>query len=436
MNYQVLSIVIGLIFIYLLYSLLASIIQEIMAVWFGYRAKILRIAIERMLGSGDRDRGMLKTMGYLLNRNFIIWVFNLIPKSEGNEKTISFIDSFYNHPLIKFLGEGSSRSEPAYLKKDSFSKVMIDLLRGEDYQPGESQRDAIQKSLTDAKITCDNRATKINNASKTILEIGEKRHEFLGATLLILKKNEVDELKEGITEIQNEKKTQESVLFIDPETLKYLKSIWADSQGDVEKFKLLLEDWFEKTMLRATDWYKKYTQVFLFLIGMAIAISFNVDTIKIIKKLEKDPDLTDKVVTQAENFLAAYPELGDNSLNQATRRSPKTDSILNTRRDILINQANHLIQGDIKRANDLLGLGWKDFKLDNTPIGISFFLRMVVGWLLTALAISLGAPFWFDLLNKLMRLRTSYSSDEKGGNNKETINSNGINHIPTIKRKG
>jgi hypothetical protein len=30
-----------------------------------------------------------------------------------------------------------------------------------------------------------------------------------------------------------------------------------------------------------------------------------------------------------------------------------------------------------------------------------------IGFLITAFAISLGAPFWFDLLSKLMRVRTS-----------------------------
>ena len=34
-------------------------------------------------------------------------------------------------------------------------------------------------------------------------------------------------------------------------------------------------------------------------------------------------------------------------------------------------------------------------------------LEKSVGWLMTALAITLGAPFWFDLLQKFMSLRTS-----------------------------
>ena len=36
-----------------------------------------------------------------------------------------------------------------------------------------------------------------------------------------------------------------------------------------------------------------------------------------------------------------------------------------------------------------------------------------LGWLTTALAIMLGAPFWFDVLNKFMIVRSTVKPDEK-----------------------
>src|SRR5665647_1653992 len=105
-NSVVLDVVIGLVFIYLLYSLLATIIQEIIATYLGLRAKMLKKGISRML---DDD---------------------------VNAKGIS--DIFYGHPLIKYLGENKSHSNPAYLAAKNFSKVLIDLLRGENVQPGQS----------------------------------------------------------------------------------------------------------------------------------------------------------------------------------------------------------------------------------------------------------------------------------------------------------
>jgi hypothetical protein len=36
-----------------------------------------------------------------------------------------------------------------------------------------------------------------------------------------------------------------------------------------------------------------------------------------------------------------------------------------------------------------------------------------LGWILTALALSLGAPFWFDLLNKFIVIRSAVKPHEK-----------------------
>jgi hypothetical protein len=40
-------------------------------------------------------------------------------------------------------------------------------------------------------------------------------------------------------------------------------------------------------------------------------------------------------------------------------------------------------------------------------------LPLLLGWAITAFAISLGAPFWFDLLNKFMVIRSTVKPFEK-----------------------
>jgi len=52
-------------------------------------------------------------------------------------------------------------------------------------------------------------------------------------------------------------------------------------------------------------------------------------------------------------------------------------------------------------------LGWADgTKQETLP-------NILLGWLLTALAVSLGAPFWFDILNKIMVVRSTVKPREK-----------------------
>ena len=88
--------------------------------------------------------------------------------------------------------------------------------------------------------------------------------------------------------------------------------------------------------------------------------------------------------------------------------------VLKARRDTLFNQAASLVKNDINGVHHALGLEWDDYKC-TTNLFVCI-IKSMFGWIITALALSLGAPFWFDLLNKLMKLRGSVAtptSDDK-----------------------
>jgi hypothetical protein len=346
-NSVVLDVVIGLIFIFLLYSLLATIIQELIATMIGMRSRILLKGIRRMLDD------------------------------EGGTANIS--TAFYNHPLIKYLGGKRWQKKPPYMSAQNFSKVMIDLLRGKNVNLDENIATHIQKALDEANIKWGDKATKIET-----------------------------------------------------ETLSYLKSIWIDAQGDVEKYKLLLEQWFDDTMQCASTWYKKQVKLILFIIGFSLAIIFNINTIAIVKKLSTNPKLAEQLVSNATVFINTHKELAvelqakkdraqanaatnDTTANTDSTKQLHPVKLSNTQLDSineyiltqstkLMDSANAMIQTDIKNSNELLGLGWRNSK-DEFSVSDHFYGSSIIGWLITALAISLGAPFWFDLLSKLMSVR-------------------------------
>jgi hypothetical protein len=343
--------VIGLVFIFLLYSLLATILQEIIATIIGLRARVLKKGIKRMLDDGEKS------------------------------KPLSAL--FYRHPLIKYLAEGKNHSKPSYLSAQNFSKVLIDLLRGKDAKPGEDFTSMIQKALDDKQMKWE---------------------------------------KIGINE----------------ETSEYLKSLWADAQGDVDKFKSMLEKWFDDTMERAIGWYKKRVQLILFGIGLFIAIFFNVDTISISQKLSRDPKLAEQLANNASAYMKTHEALGEqlreNTAKQKNTLSPKDSiTIENTsaaldsidlavinKANSLIDSANAMIKADIANVNHLLALGWECHCPSICKCRICFNKNFhwwsIIGWLVTALAISLGAPFWFDLLNKLMKIK---GTGKNSGENSE-----------------
>jgi hypothetical protein len=403
-NNVALDVVIGLVFVFLLYSLLLTIIQEIIANRLSYRAKFLVKAIVRLIDvEGQQKNDKLK--------KFLSSLFTLglrIRPTPAKKDHLSGL--FYTHPLIKYLGERPGRSKPSYLVNETFSKVIVDILRGPVELTGQDLRINIQDTLTKGKIQA------------------------------------------GTGEVK-----------ICPETLQYIKSIWVDAQGDVERFRTLLENWFNETMDRTTGWYKQHAQLTSLTIGFLIAISFNVNCIDIANKLKKDPKLREQLVQQADAFMKSHPNL-DKELNKEKEivrdsviKEPaitNKDSLLTVRNkaieaeylqlrktgDSLRKTADSLVLRDIAATNDILGIGIWSFtvkpcadcnlfeRFGNWLVAV---LIALPGWLITALALSLGAPFWFDLLNKLMRLRSSVAPAAEDPKHKSTGAT-----LPTIKRVG
>jgi hypothetical protein len=196
-------------------------------------------------------------------------------------------------------------------------------------------------------------------------------------------------------------------------------------------------------------------------IGLFLAFAFNIDSISIAIKLSKDPKLAEQLANNASAYIQTHKELGNqlkadvikqndsNVLKNITKSGIDTISenmVLQSFK--LIDTANIMIKADIANSNKLLGLGWqriekqadstktKNHNIGNTPLKKKFRYGpfngcSILGWLITALAISLGAPFWFDLLNKFINLRNAGKNPDKPA--VQTTNSS---EVPNVKRVG
>jgi hypothetical protein len=57
-------------------------------------------------------------------------------------------------------------------------------------------------------------------------------------------------------------------------------------------------------------------------------------------------------------------------------------------------------------------LGWTRASV---PADLATWLQRIVGWIFTAIAVSLGAPFWFDTLSRFVNLRNTGNTPDKQG---------------------
>lgn len=159
-----------------------------------------------------------------------------------------------------------------------------------------------------------------------------------------------------------------------------LQALVLQARGDLDKFNAGVERWFDDAMDRLSGAYKRFCGLFLLGFGIVVAVAFNIDSIAIAGYLWKNPDAAAAFAASAQGAAAAASA-------PTAMASPPTQ-----------------IAAAWQAA--AIPFGWGDAPVDNWAL-------KVLGWLATALAVSLGAPFWFDLLGRLLNLRAAGPKPKK-----------------------
>jgi hypothetical protein len=341
---QILDVVIGLFFGYLVLSLAVTAANELGAAWFRRRAWMLRKGVANLLAD---DR---------------------------------LVDEFYKHSLIRSLSV--SEKGPSYIPSRTFAMALLDVV-----------------------------APRANGTRLLPSKEEAKAKGPLHQTLALL----ADE-----------------------------------SDGDPERFRQHIETWFNDSMDRVSGWYKRRTQFFLVAFAIVVTVGTNADTLVIAKALWRDTALRQAVVASAERYLAE--EARPSAAPAVATPIPSGDGAPipplppDQQADIDFEVASTRYDAAMADLAELqLPIGWEDpaaapavedadtdaprFRLvreDATddwpgpiwaPGGLGRWMRALdqhlLGWLITVLAISLGAPFWFDTLNRIMAIRSAGRAPEE-----------------------
>jgi hypothetical protein len=233
-----------------------------------------------------------------------------------------------------------------------------------------------------------------------------------------------------------------------------LLALMQNTDGELSTAQERIEGWFNDAMDRVAGWYKRQTQVITVIVAVVIVIFANADTIQIANKLFVTPALRDSVIAAARERAAGPRPITieytqpDNPkpsppVNGAAPNTSDSGDITSTQRQLLgqlsgwteefraFNRmtiktprgqpasaciAEHSTTEEcaaaIKSAEDI-GAGFPGVRFLSAATG-SWLMWLIpqhlVGWILSAIAVSLGAPFWFDTLNRFMNIRSSGKS--------------------------
>ncbi|MFZ4463239.1 MAG: hypothetical protein ACOYN5_05300 [Bacteroidales bacterium] len=398
-NSPLLDVAIGLVFIFLLYSLLATAIHEAVASLFGLRARMLRDAITiGMLSNTSTDSRLISFWKGV--QGFFFKIVRISPDKPYKGK---IGEKFYDYPLIKNYGSSRFFPIPSYIPSSNFSTVLINILTKEfDAKKEEIKKFRMEQSGGEGQLI------DWNNVSNVF---------------------KIKELLDYYAHYYAQENVGPPSAILDRDTWQIIQMHLHNSLFDLDQFTSKMEKWYDDSMNRVSGWYKRQTQFILIVLGFTLAIIFNVDTIKISQNLSTDKDARDKLVQMATEAVEKYKDdprvmqivVAEGVMVPDTSAKGKAANLaLYEQYQQKADSIQAFISNDLQKANDLLSLGWGNYGGKKSYFGrvghvlkatfTSF--RKFIGFLILAFAVSLGAPFWFDLLNKLVKLRSSGKKEE------------------------
>ncbi|MEA5513378.1 hypothetical protein VB654_04905, partial [Nodularia sp. UHCC 0506] len=153
-----------------------------------------------------------------------------------------------------------------------------------------------------------------------------------------------------------------------------------------------IEQTFDQSMARASGVYRRNSKGVALLLGFTIAVFANADAFHIVSRLSKDSSVRTAIVNNAGQIVQSNNI--DSSENLANLKK-ETEQVL----------ADIALPIGWTAINLEEQIGWNKSKMYH--FSIWKFLTMIFGWFLSGIAISMGAPFWFDLLGKVVNVRNA-----------------------------
>lgn len=309
-----LEVIVGMVFTFMLLSLLGTTVNELVSSWRGWRGHFLEDGLKRLLEYKDNPKHFEK-----------------------------FTQNSFYQQLMAHKTLGRKSRAPSYLSSKDFSSILTNILK---------------KGLKEIKGADGGGA---EGSGETFEPNLEQVQDFLDS------------------------------LDPDSKLRQVLEQLKDEGHENIDAYKARIETWFDGVMGQASDWYKRHLQFVTIFVGLGIAGVLNADSFQIYQHLTQNTVDRGKLAELAVN----YAENND--------AAPTIESVADTLsiKDIQKKAVEFTESGEFAEMSNILGLGWRE---GDASVGFMDWLVRLLGWFITALAISLGAPFWFNILKKIVSI--------------------------------
>ena len=417
----IVQVVIGIIFIFSLLAILVTQINTFISNLLKWRSKNLKDGLQQLV----TDK---KLQVWLLTHPLINMVKqDLDPKLKFEEQ----MDEIVN----------SEVTELTYLSSETFINALIDILLVEAdklYKPLSDAVRIIKDEDTQSRMRELVRMLRSGFSEQTLRELRAiveaipepaARENLIKAingieanlSKLNFKTDQIVPILEGVDKIK------------DLRLRRVLQTILV-SANTLEDARNKLSGWFDDGMTRASHVYKKQMVYFSLAVSLALAVILNVDTLFISRSLWENPELRQSLAESAVQFdqgaastQLIKPDSSDDEEITLEELQAEAELIGETVQDLLelqlpIGWEFTEVTDEMVTASRILGLPdpqsnsrnlWNLIP-GNTSGWVGLWVQKIIGLLATTIAAPQGAPFWFDLLNRVASRGDTSTESAKG----------------------
>jgi hypothetical protein len=372
----ILEVAIGLLFVYFILSLICSSVNEIFASLFKWRAQSLEAGLQNLLCHPEVFRSVMA------------------------------------HPLIKAMGNNDAEAgvvkrtagsgdegyagKPSYIPARTFALALFDSLAPAAAGPitvarvrrralelvatGDQQKEMIGRSLLALiEESRDPRtlARRVDDAKRIVRELADVPAQdacWREVVARLSPAQTLEEIADAVAALPVDHPLRQHAV----EAVASIRAEVAEAAHDLGDLRRSVERWFDDAMERLSGVYKRRTQQVLLGVAVVVTLFSGADTLRMIDNLYTNP------VPRSGLAAEAARQAGS---GRTLEPSPSVSALV----------------GELEPFDVLFGYG--DMPEPFTPSWWRWGLAKLAGLPLTVLAISFGAPFWFDVLSKVVNVR-------------------------------
>ncbi|HEY0784103.1 MAG TPA: hypothetical protein VGE98_16715, partial [Thermoanaerobaculia bacterium] len=313
-NSTILDVAIGIVFVYLLVSLIITAATELLSGWLKWRPNNLWLGIQNLVDDAGKSDWVKKVYEHPL-------IQGMSPIK--NVQTSGF--GKFLHGLFGWLSPEAKG--PSYIPSRTFVVALLDSIRDSDplgltklksglLAVAAAVPEALPAGKTNADLAKDvaDRLTALLPGDDVKGNTADAVRRDLKALIATVQTSgygpaDLQRVVQKAASTVPDRYVRELIVEKIPNTSlgKALVALFDESEQNLEKLKDNIEVWFNSSMDRVSGWYKRKTQLVHIILAAVLTIGLNIDSLLIVRTLSTDSALRDSIVAQAKGYAEQHP---------------------------------------------------------------------------------------------------------------------------------